>query len=58
MIIILLALIVSATADPDFYAVKIEKEWRKFKIFTKISECTGHRSSVLSECRKESLVPG
>ena len=41
MIIIFLALIVSATADPDFYAVKIEKEWRKFKVFTKISECIG-----------------
>ena len=41
MILLLLALIVSATADPDYYAVEIAGEWRKIKIFTKISECTG-----------------
>ena len=39
MILMLLALIMAATADPDYYAVKIETE--RFKIFTKISQCTG-----------------
>ena len=34
-------MIVSATADPDYYAVEITGEGRKSKIFTKISECTG-----------------
>ena len=32
MILMLLALIMAATADPDYYAVKIETE--RFKIFT------------------------
>ena len=41
MILILLALLVSATALPDYYAVRIFKEERYSKIFTKISECTG-----------------
>ena len=39
MIFIALALLVSVTARPDYYAVKIKKE--KYKIFTKISECKG-----------------
>ena len=39
MILLLLALIVSATALPDYYAVRIMIE--KYKIFTKINECAG-----------------
>ena len=39
MILILLVLLVSVTALPDYYAVRIEEE--KYKIFTKINECTG-----------------
>ena len=38
MIIVLLGMIMSATADPDYYAVVLPGE--KLKIFTKISECT------------------
>ena len=38
MILILFALIVSATADPDYYAVQIESG---YKIFTKLSKCRG-----------------
>ena len=42
MILILLALIVPATADPDYYAVEIETNRRsKYKIFTKIRTCKG-----------------
>ena len=40
MILILLALLVSVTALPDYYAIHIQGE-KFFKIFTKISECTG-----------------
>ena len=40
MIPILLALIVSATADPDYYAVRIGSDGT-YKIFTKIRECRG-----------------
>ena len=39
MILVLLASIMSATADPDYFAVKIKSG--RFKIFSKISECTG-----------------
>ena len=39
MIHILLALLVSVTARPDYYAIRIKME--KYKIFTKISECGG-----------------
>ena len=38
MILILLALLVSVTALPDYYAVGFGEN---YKIFTKISECTG-----------------
>ena len=40
MIPILLALIVSVTADPDYYAVRIGSHGT-YKIFTKIRECRG-----------------
>ena len=39
MIFILLALIVSATSDPDYHAGQIDGS--TFQIFTKIRECTG-----------------
>ena len=38
MILLLFVLIMFATADPDFYAVRMG---RKYRIFSKISECTG-----------------
>ena len=41
MIIILLSLIMSAKADPDYYAVHIEGDGGRYKIFTKISKCGG-----------------
>lgn len=37
MVLLLFALIMAATADPDYYAVKIKKG--KFKIFTHKNEC-------------------
>ena len=40
MILILLALLVSVTALPDYYAVRLRGE-KYYKIFTKISECEG-----------------
>ena len=39
MVIILLSLIMSAKADPDYYAVHIEGDGGRYKIFTKLSEC-------------------
>ena len=44
MILILLALIVPTTADPEYYAVKIISG--RYKIFSKIRECTGRTGSV------------
>ena len=41
MILILLSLTVPVTAASDYFAVKIESEYRYYKIFTKMSECKG-----------------
>ena len=39
MILMLLALILAATADPDYYAVHIQGDGGRYKMFTKISKC-------------------
>ena len=40
MILILLASILSATAHPDYYAVRMKSENKNYKIFTKIRQCS------------------
>ena len=39
MILILLASILAAAADPDYYAVHIQGDGGRYKMFTKISKC-------------------